>query len=56
MEKQIEAMIENDIDAILLEEADRKALQEEYENHDCHMSEEDGCRTCEKYAGANNID
>jgi hypothetical protein len=24
---------------------------EEYANHDCHLSSEDGCEVCEKYYG-----
>ena len=27
----------------------KEAMQEKYNNHDCHLSMEDSCSTCEEY-------
>lgn len=39
-------LIENDIDQTLLE---MRELADQFLEHDCTLSEEDGCDTCERY-------
>lgn len=41
-----ENLIENDIDQTLLE---MHELNDQFLEHDCTLSEEDGCDTCERY-------